>query len=309
MDSLDNNTDIQIPEILPPTEDGIFKTLLTHPDYKPVLIDLISTVIGIPVLTAEVKNNELPLKDTREKQERLDVNCILDGGRQANIEMQTEAMEKDTKATGHKNIKARCIFNLCDLHSSQEGKGISYKDLMQSYQITFANYTILTDRPNFINRFSFRDKEGTELHDSVCIVFIELTKLKDSTNKPVSDLTPQEMWALFFANADEPKYKPLIDEIASKKGEIKMANELLQSISQNEDERFRYLSRKKFRMDMEHNLIESFREGEAKGIALGIAEGEAKIVRSFLAGGMSANEVAAYTGLTIAEIEELRTYS
>ena len=194
---------------------------------------------------------------------------------------------------------------------------------MQSYQITFANYTILKDYPNFINRFSFRDKEGTELHDSVCIVFIELTKLKDSTNKPVSDLTPQEMWALFFAHADEPQYKPLIDEIASKKGEIKMANELLQSISQNEDERFRYLSRKKFRMDMEHNLIESFREGEAKGIALGrtegiavgrtegIAVGEARgiasVAKRLLTKGLPVDEVAAYTGLSIAEIEELRT--
>jgi hypothetical protein len=26
-----------MPELLPPSEDGVFKTLLTHPDAKPVL--------------------------------------------------------------------------------------------------------------------------------------------------------------------------------------------------------------------------------------------------------------------------------
>ena len=31
--------DIIVPELLPPSEDGVFKTLMTHPDAKPVLRD------------------------------------------------------------------------------------------------------------------------------------------------------------------------------------------------------------------------------------------------------------------------------
>ena len=33
-------------DILPPSDDYIFKTILTHPDAKPVLIDLVAAVIG-----------------------------------------------------------------------------------------------------------------------------------------------------------------------------------------------------------------------------------------------------------------------
>ncbi|MDR2736980.1 MAG: hypothetical protein LBB49_05395 [Gracilibacteraceae bacterium] len=34
--------DMTIPELLPPYEDGIFKTLLTQPDAKPILRDVVA---------------------------------------------------------------------------------------------------------------------------------------------------------------------------------------------------------------------------------------------------------------------------
>ena len=65
-------------DILPPTYDHIFKTLLTHPDAKPALIDITSATIDRTVKDAIVRNNELPAMDTEEKAERLDVNCVVD---------------------------------------------------------------------------------------------------------------------------------------------------------------------------------------------------------------------------------------
>ncbi|MBR1496437.1 MAG: hypothetical protein IJ617_02285 [Oscillospiraceae bacterium] len=47
-------------EILPPSDDRIFKLILTSPDARPVLIDLISAVIHRDVVNVEVRNNELP---------------------------------------------------------------------------------------------------------------------------------------------------------------------------------------------------------------------------------------------------------
>ena len=44
-------------EILPPSDDRVFKLLLTSPDSKPVLIDLISAIIGQKVSNVEVRNN------------------------------------------------------------------------------------------------------------------------------------------------------------------------------------------------------------------------------------------------------------
>jgi predicted transposase/invertase (TIGR01784 family) len=118
--------------------------------------------------------------------------------------MATEAMKGDTVADGHTGVKSRAIYNLCDLHSTQEGRGISYKKLLQSYQITFCGYTVFPERQKFINRFSFRDEDDVELLDSVGIIFIELTKLGRVMKKPVEEMTPAEMWALFYAVANDP---------------------------------------------------------------------------------------------------------
>jgi hypothetical protein len=77
-------------DILPPSDDRIFKLLLTSPEGKPALMDLISATIKRPVVDVTVRNNELPLWDTDEKAERLDVNCKIDDGSQVNLEMPSE---------------------------------------------------------------------------------------------------------------------------------------------------------------------------------------------------------------------------
>ena len=41
----------------------MFKALLTHPDAKPVLRDLITRILRIPVADVEVRNTELPIME------------------------------------------------------------------------------------------------------------------------------------------------------------------------------------------------------------------------------------------------------
>ena len=69
-------------DILPPSDDRIFKTLLTHPDAKQVLIDVISTVIESTVVDVHIRGNEVPAMDAEEKNERFDVNCTINTGDQ-----------------------------------------------------------------------------------------------------------------------------------------------------------------------------------------------------------------------------------
>ena len=51
-------------DILPPSDDRVFKLLLTAPEAKPGLIHLISGLIGRDVLDVVVCANELPPGDT-----------------------------------------------------------------------------------------------------------------------------------------------------------------------------------------------------------------------------------------------------
>ena len=54
-------------DILSPSDDRVFKTLLTHPDAQQILVDVVSTVIERTVIAAQVRNIEMPVMDTDEK--------------------------------------------------------------------------------------------------------------------------------------------------------------------------------------------------------------------------------------------------
>jgi predicted transposase/invertase (TIGR01784 family) len=303
-----------MPELLPPSEDGVFKTLLTHPDAKPVLRDLIASILQMPVVEVEVKNIELPIADIGEKRERFDVNCRIDGVGQADVEMQTEPMPGDSAESGHESLKGRSIYYLCDLHASQEGRGLGYEELLRSYQITFCGYTVFPEREGFISRFSLRDEQGASLLDTVGIVFIELSKLGAAMRKPVEEMTAAEMWGIFFGYGNEPEHRGLLNKMIAAKGEIKMASDLLASISKDEVERAHYRSRKMFRMDLEHGLAVSRKEGLKEGLEKGRNEGlkegrnekSREIALILLNMGISAPAVADATGLTPAELEALK---
>ena len=67
-----------------------------------------------------VRNNELPVSDNDEKGERLDVNCTIDGGDQADVEMHgSSIVEIDDE---HTNFLNKYIYYLTDLHSSQKSR-------------------------------------------------------------------------------------------------------------------------------------------------------------------------------------------
>ena len=57
--------DFIVPEILPPYEDGVFKTLMTHPEAKPVLRDVVESFLRFPVVNVEVRNDEETKRSTQ----------------------------------------------------------------------------------------------------------------------------------------------------------------------------------------------------------------------------------------------------
>ncbi|MDR1943534.1 MAG: Rpn family recombination-promoting nuclease/putative transposase, partial [Synergistaceae bacterium] len=85
-----------------------------------------------------------------------DMNCKIDDGSQVDLEMQASRIEEDSDG-GHKNLKGKSIYYLCDLHSSQPSKGLRrYDKLAQTYQVTFCSYTVFPNLPDYANSFSMR---------------------------------------------------------------------------------------------------------------------------------------------------------
>ena len=297
--------------ILPLAEDYVFKAVLTHPNAKPALMDLISAVIGRNVEDVSIRNNELPSTDTEEKNQRLDVNCVIDDGSQVNVEMQgskTEGLDG-----GRKTLINKSIYYLTDLHSTQPSKGIKYEDLVSTYQITFCTYNIF-DSNGYITYASLRTDTGLQISDQVHLIFIELSKLDNIINKSIDEMTPIEMWSAFLAYSADPAKRKLLNKVLSRKEAIAMAGTVLAEISKDEHERAKRMSQRKWETDMQNNYLvgkdvgkaEGKAEGIAEGITKGKAEGKAAIAKKLKnMGTMSNAQIAELTELSIKEIEKL----
>jgi predicted transposase/invertase (TIGR01784 family) len=270
-------------DILPPSDDRVFKLILTPLDAKPVLIDLVSSIIKRPVLDVEVRNNDIPPSDTEEKAERLDVNCRIDDGSQIDLEMQASRIQEDSDGR-YQNLKGKSIYYLCDLHSSQPSRGVRrYDRLSRTYQVTFCSYTVFPNRSDYVNSFSLRHDEDNELlSDAIQVVYVELSKLQEIMKKSVDDMTDLEKWAVFFQYASEPNHRETVNKVIASKEVLQMAGNRLMSISQDERERAVFRSRRMFQTDMQSDLATAEDRGERRGRAEGRAEGVLSAIQSLM---------------------------
>ncbi len=285
-------------EILPPSDDRVFKRILTTPDVKPALIDLVSAIIEKPVKDVIIRNSEIPPEDNNEKAERLDVNVRTDDESQVDLEMQASSIEEDPGGE-HLNLKGKSLYYLTDLHSSQPSKGIRrYDKLAKTYQVTFCSYTVFPNSPDYVNSFSFRNNKNYEqLSDALNVVFVELTKLKQIMAKDVSDMTDLEKWAIFFRYANESQFRETVNKVIESKEALKVAGSALMSISQDEVERAVYRSRRMFQTDLQSNLATAEDRG-SKNRAIEIA-------RNLLSMGMHYDKVLVATGLSSKDLDKI----
>jgi predicted transposase/invertase (TIGR01784 family) len=293
-------------EILPPYDDRIFKTMLTAPKAKPTLLYVASAIINRPVVNVLIRNNELAVSGTEEKAERFDVNCMIEDDTQADIEMQSSRMEEE-KGGNHSNLKARSIYNLCDLHSSQPSKGKAYDELMRTYQVMFCRYTVYRNRADFINSFSLRhDIDNGLLHNAVQVLFVELSKLNEVLKKPVDEMTDMERFSVFLRYAENPDYREIVNRVIESKEGLAVAGEVLMSISKDERERAIFRNRRIALADLESNMRTAEKVGRAEGRAEGKAEAILTVAKNLLNGGDSVDKIVAVTGLPRTEVEAVR---
>ena len=181
---------------------------------------------------------------------------------------------EETGDDRYANLKRKTLYYLCDLHSSQGLKGKTYAQLARTWQVTFFAYTFFPGDRKFFRTATMRDESGNVLTDDITMAFVELGKARDFAKKPVNELTPLEMWTIFFGYANRPEYGKVMEAIFRKKKGVGMAGTLLKSISKDERERAHFRSRRMFQTDMEHNLIAAEQRGRERGIAIGEKRGE-----------------------------------
>jgi hypothetical protein len=99
---------------------------------------------------------------------------------------------------------------------------------------------------------------------------------------------------VFLECADNPGYRSVVNEIIKTKEEIQMASALLQSISQGDYEKARFLSKRKFENDLESDKNTALKADRIE---------TAKVL---IAMGLDNNKISKASRLSEAEIANLR---
>jgi predicted transposase/invertase (TIGR01784 family) len=111
--------------------------------------------------------------------------------------------------------------------------------------------------------------------------------------------------AVFLRYAELPDYRDIVNRIIESKEALKVASELLMSISQDERERAIFRSRRMYQSDLESNMLTARREGRAEGRAEGEKAKAYAIAKKALLNNIFIDDIVDITGLTRDEIENL----
>jgi predicted transposase/invertase (TIGR01784 family) len=201
--------------------------------------------------------------------------------------------------------------------------------MVRTYQVTFCEYTVFPDYPEYVNRFSLRRENGEPLSDQINMVMVELSKLGGIIKKPIDELTLLEMWSAFFRYASDNRQREFINKVIDRREEFGMAGTLLMEISKDEQERARLRSRRMAETDAISNLLnaeergrikghtegkaqgiiqgitQGIKQGITQGIAQGINQGVFNVAVNMKKSGMSDDDIIRLTGLSLQEIEKL----
>lgn len=271
-------------------------------------------------------NQEVGGEYEDDKQSRLDIVVKTRAGELINVEMQLN---------NRRDMFRRSLYYWSRLFNSQLQKGYGYRTLVPTITINICDFTLFDEINHYHSTYHlYEDSTLQRLNkadDVLEIHFIEMNKFlkawhADQLN-PLDDILAS--WLLLLGMVDAKKrkvyddiYKEL-EELAMRDENLREAFDVWEEISQTPETILAYQSRLKYIIDEEAKLAdaklegkeegreEGIEQGMEKGIVKGREEGRVKgkeeVVMIMIAKGKSNEEIKELTGLTLDEVNTLRT--
>ena len=246
--------------------------------------EVIETLLHIKVGRLEYKSFEKDLKLEIDKRGiRLDV-YIADSDRVFDLEMQT---------TNQKNLGCRMRYYQSLIDAELLDKGANFNDLKESNIIFFCTFD------------PFRKGLPQYTFCNSCEELPDL-KLDDKCRKIAYNVNA-------FEKVDDEKIRKLLEFISTGKSETPLTNKIckeLKRVQGNEEWRAEYMTWEMLKQDTYDSGFSAGEEygiaiGEKRGISLGAYQKAVETAKKFLSMGLSVEQVADGTGLSVEEIEKL----
>ena len=278
-------------ELLPLTDDYIFKRVFAYKGNESVLKDFLEALLKIEIKGIKITNPEIIPYEKGEKRGLLDIKAEINDGTMLDVEMQMK---------NERNTEERATEYMGKMISEQLQVGEDYQNLKKSIVIFITNYNFLKRNSyHSVGRMKF-DKTlkdeyvnmGYEKEDEVAskyieVHYIELPKFK---KKELSKFTKLDQWMCIFT---QNKEGIMLAEKENK--EIKRAINTLDFLSKDPKERERHNSiimAEYNRLVSEHNFFED-----------GKKEGKIEIAKKMLKEKVPIEMIEKFTELSKEEIE------
>ena len=280
-------------ELLPLTDDYIFKRVFAYKGNESVLKDFLEALLKIEIKGIKITNPEIIPYEKGEKRGLLDIKAEINDGTMLDVEMQMK---------NERNTEERATEYMGKMISEQLQVGEDYQNLKKSIVIFITNYNFLKRNSyHSVGRMKF-DKTiedeyvnmGYDIEDEIAskyieVHYIELPKFK---KKELSKFTKLDQWMCIFT---QNKEGIMLAEKENK--EIKRAINTLDFLSKDPKERERHNSI----VMAEYNRLVSqqnfFEDGKK--------EEKIQIAKKLLKMNMPISQIIEATELTEEEIEKI----
>lgn len=311
-------------EKIDPRVDVAFKKIFGVEENKDLLISLINSIVSQEDQVSEVTilNPYNPKNFRKDKLSILDIKAKSQEGKRFNIEIQI---------SDEADYDKRALYYWAKLYTEQLQVSQDYSLLSKAIGIHILSFTSIPEVKKYHNVFHLTEKEtGVSYFKDLELHTIELKKFSGDKREEVNDLVAKirsslDIWVAFLTRQDllnrERLPEPLDNPV------LKKALNVLDVMNFSPEEREAYEEHLKW-LRIEANTLKKyeakgFAEGKAEGLAEGEAKGEAKgiekgvekgkkeekkeIARGLLAQGVDIGVISSATGLSIEEIESLRS--
>jgi predicted transposase/invertase (TIGR01784 family) len=257
---------------------------------KRALKGLLEVFLDLKIEDVEIKNSCVPIENIKAKDVRLDIVALLDDHTKVDIEMQMESTIDD--------LQARFEYYLCRMVTSEELKGMKYKELKPSYVLVFLNENLFDDEDMY-QVFQFRNQKNKKFKESdyMYIITVEMDKLSDKENMDV-----KEEYVYYLKNCQNAQNDSKIKRMIEKEEAIRMSEERLKEITNDEWDNLNraFDEMKKNEREVREKYYQDMyrEEGRAKGKQETLIDNVRKLTSV-----LSNQQIADTLGLSLSEVE------
>ncbi|MDR0556085.1 MAG: Rpn family recombination-promoting nuclease/putative transposase [Holosporaceae bacterium] len=286
---------------LDPKNDFAFKRLFGVEKHKNILIQFLNDIFeGVHPRIEDVEF----LKTAQDpeiavsRQSIVDVLCKDVSGRQFIIEMQCAS---DSHFLSRAKAYACRVYLNQRVKKNKDGDN-DYRDMKPVIFLAIVNYILFPNKKKYLSHHKHLDIETFECDiEGLSFSFLELKKLDKELHELDSNI---EKWMYFFKNA--PCTEPSeLEEISKNSPIIREAYGALAKYAFTPEELLEY-ERYDMQKDAENTRL---KDAKAEGKAEGLAEGETRKAKetaiNLLSMGLSIQQIAKATGLSLEDVENL----